>query len=361
MSKRTLVLVSLATLVGIVLLLVLPSDGPQHSDTQQKAVVPPFTQTATDTLDWNRILSERPNRESLNTLGERLLAMPATKAVAQIEAFLQTGKDANSEMAFEIGSDGIVSGWPTLRVFLLDILLKIDPVAAASIGRGVLAGPTTADEWALGLRNVARGESDDANRDFLRSKTEELISNPDWRAKPSIGYLNSFDVLVHTRAIESSPLLSGLIQDKDRKDLVHAAFLTLDRLVQREPIAMLERLSNDVALQKNRPEMTAQQFARADLRDLKQRELVKTWLLDPSRSQVELKSFAATFPNNNRMVSNNLLTTEPSLAGIDLAAHDREVLSVIKEWKMDTSFKPVAAHLETMDAKLSEFVKGQSH
>ena len=58
--------------------------------------------------------------------------------------------------------------------------------------RDILSKPTSADEWALALRNVGRADNDAA---YLRSKTEELITNPGWQANPSIGYLNAFDVL----------------------------------------------------------------------------------------------------------------------------------------------------------------------
>ena len=150
----------------------------------------------------------------------------------------------------------------------------------------------------------------DESAAFLQRKTEELIANPAWQADPSIGYLNAFDVLVHIEATGSAPLLSDLVQRKDRKDLAHAGFLTLDRLVQRQPTDLLGRLAADRALQESRPEMVAQQFARADVRDSEQREILKAWLLDPARTSVELRSFAGVYPNNNRFVSNNLLTVE---------------------------------------------------
>lgn len=308
-------------------------------------------------LDWDRELSGRPDRESLDSLRRKLLAMSAPEAVGQIEGFLASGKDRSTGLSFEIGADGAMEGWPTLRVFLLDLLLGIDPAEAARISRELLGSPTTADEWAISLRNVARGETDDGNRDFLKAKTEELISNPEWRAQPSVGYLNAFDVLVHTGATESSPLLSSLIQDKDRRDLAHAGFLTLDRLVQRDPVDMLARLQADRALQESRPEMTAQQFARADLRDARQRELVKAWLLDPARTPLELRNFAGTYPNNNRMISHNLLTSEERVSGAELGAHDREVLPLIRRWRADPAFGSLSPYLETMDTRLSQFVK----
>ena len=178
----------------------------------------------------------------------------------------------------------------------LDLLLELDPEAAARISREILSSKTSADEWAIALRNVAKGERIERNRDYLRTRAEELITNPEWQAQPSIGYLNAFDVLVYTEAVESSPLLSGLIQRKDRRDLAHASFLTMDRLVQRRPLDMLTRLKADRALQESRPEMTAQQFARADLRDISQQAIVKSWLLDPLPRQNSFKISPLFFP-----------------------------------------------------------------
>ena len=174
------------------------------------------------------------------------------------------------------------------------VVVDIDPAALAARDlRTALVDQET------GVRGfVITGDPD-----FLRAKTEELIRNPAWQADPSIGYLNAFDVLVHVKATASTPLLSGLIQMKDRKDLAHAGFLTLDRLVQGQPVDVLTRLAADTALQQGRPEMVAQQFARADLRDPAQQALVKNWLLDPARSAAELRSFAGVYPNNNQFVS----------------------------------------------------------
>lgn len=357
MSKRVFLILLFALCVG--LFVFLNQKGNERQMAEEKT--PEETSAATkirQSMEWDRVIREVTGRESLESLRGRLLEMTATEAVAEIERFLASGEDAATGIEFEIGSGGAMKGWPTLRVFLLDLLLEIDPAAAARIGREILAASTTADEWAISLRNVARGEEEGGNVDFLRTKTEELISNPAWREMPSVGFLNAFDVLVHTRATQSSPLLSGLIKDKDRRDLAHAAFLTFDRLVQRETIAMLEKLSADRKLQESRPEMTAQQFARADLRDERQRGLVREWLLDPARTSTELRNFAGVFPNNNQMISHNLLTTESPVSGDTLRDHDRAVLDIVRAWKADPAFQPVAEHLGAMEARLTEFVKG---
>jgi hypothetical protein len=308
-------------------------------------------------LKWDREIRKVPGKESLASLREKLFARSSSEAVAEIEGFLRKGKDRKTGLSLKFGKGGKIEGWPTLRVFLLDLLLEIDSEAAARISREILTTETSADEWAIALRNVAKGERTEGNRDYLRTRTEELITNPEWQAQPSVGYLNAFDVLVYTGSTESSPLLSGLIQRKGRRDLAHAGFLTMDRLVQRQPVDMLTRLKADRALQESRPEMIAQQFARADLRDTSQQAIVKSWLLDPSRTPTELQNFAAIYPNNNKLISHNMLTSEEQVSGADLNAHDREVLEVIRDWRTDPAFESRSQYLEVMDRRVSQFVE----
>ncbi len=334
-----------------------PASGPAANKTLTPAAQP---QPAADPLapafeSFRSKPSEEEARRSLTELRLKLAAMPKDEAVAFIRNFFAIGTDRATGLEFAIGRDGKMSGWPSFRSFLLDELLAIDPAAAAALSREILAKPTTADEWALALRNVAKGEPKE-DRDFLLAKTRELIANPAWQADPSIGYLNAFDVLVHVQATEATPLLSTLIQNKDRKDLAHASFLTLDRLVQHQPVEELTRLSTDRALQQSRPEMVAQQFARADLRDPAQQALVKAWLLDPARSATELHSFASVYPNNNRFISNNLLTSESAPSGPELAVHDREALALVSTWAADPAFSPVKEHLSLMISRLDGFV-----
>jgi len=357
MQKRIIVIVFLAITIAATVIFLRPGDTSaggtkDGKDTPGERPAPPMGK-----LKWDGEIQERAGRESLDTLRGKLLGLSKTEAVAEIEGFLSKGGDRITGLDLTIGAGGKLEGWPTLRVFLLDLLLEIDPAAAARISREILATPTTADEWAISLRNVARGESGGDNRDYLRAKAEELIANSGWQAKPSVGYLNAFDVLVHTDATESTALLSGLIQQKDRRDLAHAGFLTLDRLVQRKPVEMLTKLGSDRALSESRPEMVAQEFARADLRDDAQRELVKAWLLDPVRTPTELGNFAGVYPNNNRMISQNLLTSEGKVEGTGLREHDLQALSLIRGWRQDPAFETLAQYLEIMDRRLSEFTK----
>lgn len=293
----------------------------------------------------------------LKELRAALEAMAPEEAASWVGDFLASGRDAELPLEFKVGSDGQLVTAPTLRSALLDHLALVNPQAAAKLGREILATPTTADEWALGLRNVARVEGDEASLAFLRQKTEELIRKADWQADPSAGYLNAFDVLVFTRATDSTPLLSELIQRKDREDLAHAGLLTLERLIRAEPVAMLGELANDRPLQQIRPEMVAQQFARADLRDPAQRDLVRDWLLHVERRAHELDIFASTFPNGSQTISNNLLTKQGGIEGADLRDRGLRSLEVVESWLQSPEFQQIQSHLRVMRRKISGLIE----
>ena len=297
-------------------------------------------------------------RELLSKLRQKLDELSPEQAAFLVENYFASGEDAELSLTFEVDQNGQLKTAPTLRTALLDHLALINPEAAAALGRQILSEPTSADEWALALRNLARVETD--SRDYLLEKTEQLIRNPDWQAQPSIGYLNAFDTLVHLQATEKTPLLSELVQRKDRQDLAHASFLTLDRLTLTATNDMLSLIASDQALQQARPEMAAQQLARADFRIESQRSTVREWLLDPQRTTTQLDTFAKTFPNGNLAISNNLLTSSTPFSGSDLRDRDLRSLETIDTWIHLPEFAPIKNHLETMSQRLTQFVNTSS-
>ena len=123
---------------------------------------------------------------------------------------------------------------------------------------------------------------------------------------------------------------------------------------------MLEALGTESDLLTQRGSMVSNFFARADVRDPEQRTYLEAYLLDPARSHKELESFAGVYPNNNRMISNNLLTTNQTPAGADLIAHDREALAIVETWSEDPRFDRIRPHVEKMTHRLQAFVRQAS-
>jgi hypothetical protein len=183
-----------------------------------------------------------------------------------------------------------------------------------------------------------------------------LIHNPAWQQKPSTGFLEGFDVIVYTGATDFTGELAQLVTKKENPALAHAAYLTLDRMVLQQPEAVLRQLQGASDLMRGREQTRANYFARADVRDAKQRALLEEYLLDPRRTLEELQTFAGIYPSGNFMISNNLLTKNNTPTHDELAAHDREALAVVNKWGNDPRFERVKPQLEQIRTRLTTFV-----
>jgi hypothetical protein len=303
------------------------------------------------------IKSSEEGRQTLAALRRYLSSVPSESAATAIRNWLDTGEDAATQLEFKVGREGSLKEAPSLRVFLLDRLTQIDPAAASSYAEKILGAMNSPDEWAISLRAYGLANPTPEARAFLRQKLSEMIGNEAWRNEPSVGFLEAFDVIVYTRDGERTPQLAQFVQQNENRAVAHAAYLALDRLIQADPAETLEQLQSRPELMEGREGTRADFFARADVRDAKQRTILENYLLDPQRAPAELQKFAATYPNANYMVSYNLLTQTATPSGAELAARDREALRVVQEWLGDTKFAPLGAHLQTMKSRLQQFVK----
>ncbi len=294
----------------------------------------------------------------LGQLSEKLAAISPEKAAGLLRDALSSRLDAVTKLPFAIGDGGNLATAPTFRVWLLDQLGRTDPQAAADYAKQILATRESADEWAVALRDFARVRGAAGDVAFLNGKMRELLGDPRWQAEQSAGWLEAFDVAVHAKAVELTPDLARLLMRTGKQDkaAAHAAFLTLDRLVQAAPADMLTRVQAEPGLMKGRELTRANYFARADVRDARQREIVERYILDPARSAEELAKFAGLYPNANMMISKNLLTPTVTPSREDIILRDREALRVAREWAADPRFAPLQAHVQAIQTRLRQFV-----
>jgi hypothetical protein len=297
------------------------------------------------------------SRAILAELRKLLDSLPPNIASQLVQEFLKSGQDAGTKLDITIKSGGGLGDASSLRVFLLDYLGQIDRPAAGQIAMQVLSGYTTPDEWAVCLRNFAWANPDAAAYGFLDIKARELLANTEWRKDPSVGYLEAFDTIVYAHATDLTPELATLLRDKDNRATAHAAYLTMDRLTISDPATMLKQIISNSDLMKGREQTRADFVARADIRQPDQRALVEQYLLDPGRSQQELNTFAATYPNANYMISTNLLTEVKTPGAGELQTFDRQALEVVGQWENDPRFEPILPVLGQMRARLEDFVK----
>ena len=265
--------------------------------------------------------------------------------------------DAPIGQGFKIGAKGFLNEAPTLRTFLLDYLGQIDPVAAAEYARVILSSKDSPDEWAVALRNLATGDPSVGGRALLQQKAGELLQYGPWQQNPSTGYLEAFDVAVFLGGTSLVPALTELVRMQDNPAVAHAAYLALDRLAITEPAALLGALEADSNLMQGREQTRADYFARADVRDPQQRQVLESYLLDPRTSPQELQQFGGVFPNANFMVSQNLLTPTPTPDHAALTSRDAASLQAVQAWLADPRFASLQGQLQRVEQRLEGFAR----
>jgi hypothetical protein len=295
--------------------------------------------------------------QRLTELSRWLASLPSKEAVAAIQKFLDSKVDSPTGQGFRIGAHGALTSSPTLRTYLLDQLAHLDPVAAADYARVILASADSPDEWALALRNLARGDTSDNGRMLLEQKTGELLRNEAWQQNPSVGFLEAFDAAVYLGDSQLLPVLSDLLRQPDNSAVNHAAFLTMDRLVINDPATMLSALAANRDLMQGYESTRADYFARADVRDLQQRQILESYLLNPQISAAEISVFVGIFPNANYMISENLLTQTQTPDHVALVNRDAASLSAVQQWLADPRFVKMQPALQQSMLRLQEFVR----
>lgn len=266
---------------------------------------------------------------------------------------LTTGSNFTTQLDLTLDSAQNLAGWPSWRVFLLDLLFLTDPEAAAALSRELLSTSSSPDEWAVCLRNIARAGKDET---LLKTKSAELFRRKEWQKNPSAGYLEAFDVIVHTRNTALAPELLANCDAREEKAVRHASFLTLDRLIMAEPAIVLPKLARDASRHPRSGVMLSNMIARADVRDIAQRQALETYLLDPKRTAEELRGFASVFPNANIAVSQNLLTQAPTISAADLSSRDKASFEQVASWLEDPRFADIHKTLLQCHQRLAVFL-----
>jgi hypothetical protein len=293
-----------------------------------------------------------------NTSWRAELAMlQGQEAVAWLIARLNSGEDAPTGESFVPGGNGQLTQTPSWRVAWLEELGRRDPAAAAAQAEKILAVPTTAEEWAAALRWLAQGRPE--ARALLEEKTRTLLQYEPWRHNPTVAWLEAFDVAVYVGGTSLLPELTELAREQDNGPAAHAAFLALDRLVQKDTASVLAVLLENPDLLTGREAMRGNLFAWADVDDVAQRRLLEDYLLAPNRSPAELEAFVDVFPNANFHLSANLLTRSQPPDPTKQRVCDIAALAIVREWRDDIRFIRMNWQLARIQARLEEFVSAR--
>lgn len=287
----------------------------------------------------------------LDALKRTLLAADPAAATAAIREFLSSGRDARTGLDFALRPGGELAA-PTLRVLLMDVLGRIakrDRTGdAAKLARETLEQKDSADEWAIALRNVAWHEP--AATAYLAAKAREMLSHAPWRAVPTSGMLEAFDVIVFTKDATFTADLAKAQSDPDEQ-LRHAADVALDRLAAASPLDVMSYLNSHPTTLAERPMLRADYFAKADLAVPGQKTALEFYLGRPDIAAAEKSKLLKALATPASFVSENLLTPPPS--EIDEAAREHAILRALHEWIAGQRFPELQLHLLALQRRLA--------
>jgi hypothetical protein len=293
---------------------------------------------------------------ALGEMEGALRALPRDEAVAALIAFLDSGADAATGLDFKLGSGGILARAPTLRVWALDHLGRIDAAVAASYAARIYARHDSADEWAVALRNDWRVAAPAGRIEPVRARVLELLADEAWAKQPSVGFLEAFDVAVATMAWEAVPRLEQWLGLAQPKALRAGAWIAFDRLTMEVPSDFLPTLVQRREWLASQPLLRAGLVARADLRVERERQAVETYLQRDDVSTLEGKRFLELLPNVSATVSHNLVTPARITSPAQAASRDQASLSSVRDWRGKPRFSRWNDELAAAETRLAEAV-----
>ena len=289
----------------------------------------------------------------LDTFRRSLLASDPAQAIAAIVSFLATGQDALTSEQFVVGRAGELGGAPTLRVLLLDLLGRICKTTkggeAVAISRALLEKKTSADEWAIALRNV--GWAAPGERAYLAAKTREMLHYQPWRQQPSSGFLEAFDVIVFSRDATFVTDLAEIVGGED-KELQRGAGMALDRLAEMAPLDVMNFLNTNRAELAGKPFLRADYFSKADLSQPGQRAAVEAYLSRPDVTAREKGKLLAVLASPGSFAADTLLTEPPPVE--DSPQRSAVLQQAVGDWLKSNRFPDLNPSLQQLQMRLSQ-------
>ena len=309
--------------------------------------------------DWRALVdacaTKRPAteiRRQLESVRDRWLGTPDPAATAaSISGWLRSSADARTGLALEPGPGGSLRGWPTLRVFLLDLLNVLDPDQAVELGRQILAATDSAEEFAVALKPLTGGRPWRASDAELTSFLAQLLARRDWQDAQAAGFAEALDLARVTATPDTAVLLAKWL---DRQpSLAAAGEMALHETAAQTPAAVIPALAGDPSLLATRPSLRASLMARAAVSDPAQATAIETYLTNPTATDDEKRAFFAIFPLRAATTGYRLYASPPEpYQRSQVVADDQAALATVERWLADPALAALQPELSALRGRL---------
>jgi hypothetical protein len=311
--------------------------------------------------DWRECLSRCENgddpaalKQWLSTTRNRWLEEEPDVVAQTIGQLLRGGADAETGIPFETGPGRALRGWPTLRVFLLDVLSVTDPDLAMEIAREVLGNTASAEEFAVALKPLTLGGPWRASDEELAGYFSKMLDTPAWQN--SAGLAEALDL---SRIASSPEVVETLAHWVDHSPpALKAGSFALHETAAEHPALVSELISTDDTLFAEQPDLRASLMARTNVSDAAQASQVEAYLKNPAISQAEKQEFLSLFPLRSATTGYRLYGKPPSPFQKDhVQADDRVALGMVSAWKNDPALAGLAGDFATLEGRLQSWTR----
>ena len=310
--------------------------------------------------DWERLLEwldsdPAPDageiRERLMELRTEWAAMDAQVLAEFLTALLESGVDFATGMDFEVGPHGMLAGWPSGRVFLLDVLAASDPEMAAACARSVLAVTGSAEEYATALRSLTRWGAGRAEEGELLGYFDRMLGRDDWRERR--GLAEGLDL---ARWLGSPEAAMRLLRWDGHPALKEMA---LDEFAAEHPAAMMRLLAQaGEGVERLDGGSRARLVARADVTDPGQRAALDAYVRSPLLTPDEAATFFAVFPLRSATTGYRLYGKTPAPYSREgIVASDLAALDLAGRWAEDPALAVHRKEIMVLRGRLAEWVR----
>ncbi len=303
--------------------------------------------------DWDELVrwldsDPRPDAQEIQA---RLLATRSAWAeldphvlAEMIRELLATGEDKATGLAFKIGPHGFLTGWPTLRVFLLDALATSDPETAAALAKGLLAETASADEFAVALRSLTREGRGRAGDEELTAYFGQMLARHEWQR--SAGFAEALDL---ARLIGTAEAGRQLVEWDGNPALRSMA---LDEFAAEHPVVAMEMADSVEGIAR------ANIMARAHPDDPRQMNAVDAYLRGPDLSDHEAEAFLKSFPLRSATTGFRLYGKTPAPYSFEkVVAGDRAALDRVNQWVADPALARHRIGLISLQQRLTNWTR----
>lgn len=339
-----------------------PAAAPAAAKQPREDAAGPRTARGQMNDEWLRLLAtcgKNPDpeelRQELAALKRRWLTEGDPAVTGDMCAqLLRSGDDAATGIPFEVGSTRTLTGWPTMRIFLLEVLATADPDLACEVGREILASTGSAEEYAVALKALTSKGPWRASDQELEGHFKTMLGKPEWQR--SAGFAEGLDLARNLGTSDAITSLATWLQSSPpARELGQMA---IHETAAENPQLVVKLMAEQPGLLEGDGSLRSSLLARAAISEQAQSGMVEDYLHNPAVPVEEKRQFLKLYPLRSASSGIRLYGTPPSpYQQSNVVQDDQAALQAVTRWKTDPALSDLLPEMNKLEGRLQTWVQ----